>query len=68
MLSRRHSGSYRRRLVILVLRGLGTRMIGHYNGGRSCVTLGQLDFVGGGPQLGTTNLLNGKGSQLEISI
>ena len=33
-------------------------MIGHYNGGRSSVTLGQLDFVGGGPQLSTTELLN----------
>ena len=27
-------------LVILVLRGLRTGMIGHYNGGRCCVTLG----------------------------
>ena len=33
-------------------------MIGHYNRGRHCVALGQLDFVGGGPQLRTTKLLN----------
>ena len=33
-------------------------MIGRYNGGRSSGTLGQLDFVGGGPQLRTTELLN----------
>ena len=33
-------------------------MIGHYNGGRCCLTLGQLHFVGGGPQLGTIKLLN----------
>ena len=29
----------------------GTRIMGHYNEGRCCITHGQLDFVGGGPQL-----------------
>ena len=47
-----------RSLVVLVLRGLGTRVIGHYNRGRHRVALGQLDFVKGGPQLRTTKLLN----------
>ena len=32
------------------------RRLGHCNGGRHCVALGQLDFVGGGSQLWTTKL------------
>lgn len=44
--------------VILVLRGLGTRVVGHYNGGKHCLVHGQLDFqfVGGGAILWTAKL------------